>query len=554
MRRPISRFRRLDAVLLAGLIWAQEIRRVELFLLFAVLFASPALAQATNVYLTPSGTATGSCPAGTASAPNLTPAQFNTGDNWGTGAGKIGAGTTVLMCGTFNAPAGSSKYLSFQGGGSPTNPITLLFDTNAQLTATYWSGPAIFSTGFSYITVDGGTNGIIQATANGTNLANQQDHGSGVALFTGNFMTVKNLTVANLYIRTCTLPVTNCTDINGGETGGIAVTNGSNLTIANNICHDVHWCFGFSDAYSGGAPLTNIQIYGNTAYNMDHGVFGDLALTSGQVSNFLIYGNTIHDWANWDSAKNYYHHDGIHVYQYSTTAPLTGEMIYDNCIYGNPGVGINAWIFNEAGSGEAYISAPEVFNNVLVDNGTIAHAGNGFLSIDGANPLIANNTIIGAGVKISSGGILWTGMNATIENNTIQSASTAMVYKASNYATIDYNSYYNIGSGGWNNESFLSWRTSCSCDPHSTSNTNPNLNSNYQPTASSTAIIKQGQNLNNLSISALDVDFSGVARPGAGPCSALGSSSCWDIGAYQYSTAMPLALTTGCARSSSPAN
>ena len=73
------------------------------------------------------------------------------------------------LCGTFTALVGASGYLSFQGSGTSGNPITFDFETNALLQAPYWgTGAAIFASGLSYVMVDGGTNGTIQATLSGT--------------------------------------------------------------------------------------------------------------------------------------------------------------------------------------------------------------------------------------------------------------------------------------------------------------------------------------------------------------------------------------------------
>src|ERR1700722_3909463 len=94
---------------------------------------------------------------------------FNSSSNWGSSFGQIGPGTTVHLCGTFNAPAGSSGYLTFPGSGNSSNPITLLFESGAVLTAPYWGGNgAIQASGVSNVTVDGGSNGVIEATANGS--------------------------------------------------------------------------------------------------------------------------------------------------------------------------------------------------------------------------------------------------------------------------------------------------------------------------------------------------------------------------------------------------
>ena len=63
-----------------------------------------------------------------------------------------------------------------QGSGTSGNPITILFQPNAVMTSPAWpSSGAINVGGNGYITVDGGSNGIIQDTANGDALANQLD-------------------------------------------------------------------------------------------------------------------------------------------------------------------------------------------------------------------------------------------------------------------------------------------------------------------------------------------------------------------------------------------
>ncbi len=138
---------------------------------------------------------------------------FNISGNWGTGASQIGPGTTVHLCGSITAPAGASNFLLLQGSGTSGNPITIKFETNAILQAPYWGGAVINLESHSYITFDGGTNGLIQATANGTLLANHQDSGLGIySPLGGSNLTIKNLTIANLYVHSCTLPLSNCTE------------------------------------------------------------------------------------------------------------------------------------------------------------------------------------------------------------------------------------------------------------------------------------------------------------------------------------------------------
>src|SRR5450432_3305302 len=58
------------------------------------LCAANASAQASNIYITPDGNATGNCTSNT-----HPPSWFNNSANWGSGAAQIGSGTKVLICG-----------------------------------------------------------------------------------------------------------------------------------------------------------------------------------------------------------------------------------------------------------------------------------------------------------------------------------------------------------------------------------------------------------------------------------------------------------------------
>ena len=104
------------------------------------------------------------------------------------------------------------------------------------MTAPYWggvfntSGGAIDLNGQSYITIDGGTNGTITATASGTNLANQPSASLAIYSNGGSHVTVQNMTITNIYVHTCTPPIGNCTDEQGQDTYGIWLSNGGYLS------------------------------------------------------------------------------------------------------------------------------------------------------------------------------------------------------------------------------------------------------------------------------------------------------------------------------------
>ena len=514
--------------------------RFFLTLAVGLVFVPACFAAATNAYVTPSGSAVGNCPAGTGAAPNFTPSQFNNSANWGSGTAQIGPGTVVLLCGTFSAPAGSSNYLAFQASGTSGNPITLQFDAGALVTAPYWSGPVINSEGNSFILIDGGANGTVQATANGTNLANQQDNGIGVFMTGSSSSQVKNLTVSNIYVHSCTLPISSCTDEGGQNTYGIVWNGGSNVQIGpNNTVHDMKWCTQY-----GYEATSNAQIFQNTLYGCDHGVvFGDAAAavttgpptaTCGGANGNMICQNTIYDGGNWDDAGDENHHDGIHCWANNAPTSKYYVIIADNYIYGNWGADMGSLIYVE--SDEQGIP---VINNLLVSTFSPI-AGTGILGIatgtgvGGSGIRVADNTIVGASSSNSQAGImLESTTNATIENNIVSTTGTAVFINSSGVTgtTANYNDYYNIGTAnpfycpGNFGVSFGTWQSACGFDANGSTG-NPLLNSSYAP-ASGSAAIDLGINLWDLGITSLDTDKSGTTRP------TTGSSNFWTAGAFQ---------------------
>src|ERR1039458_4941485 len=95
-------------------------------------------------------------------------AWLNTSGNWGAGAGQVGPGTTVHLLGTL------TNTLTAYASGTAGNPITIYFELNAKFSAptlpsfSQW----INIVGLSNIVIDGGVNGVIQLTDNGTVLTN----------------------------------------------------------------------------------------------------------------------------------------------------------------------------------------------------------------------------------------------------------------------------------------------------------------------------------------------------------------------------------------------
>jgi hypothetical protein len=484
---------------------------------------------------------------------------FNSSSNWGSSFGQIGAGTTVHLCGTFNAPAGSSGYLTFHGSGNSSNPITLLFESDAVLTAPYWSGPAISIGANNYVTVNGGTNGVIQATANGTNLANQQDNGVGVDCGSVNMCSnilVENLTIADLYVHACpaSSSYTSCTDAGGGNTLGIRLWGGNNDTIYNNTVHDVHWSIVMLYG-TNGTNSTGMVAYNNTVYNNDHGVVfadeGSGSTAAGSNCSNAIYNNDISDFQSWDNATDAFHHDGIHAFANNAPSAHYSVCVYSNHLHGDGGVTFNSFIFMESNSQNSL-----VFNNVLnltANGNPTTCTGTGILGpatgsgTNGVSLGVYNNTIVGYSTSNCIAIGLQEQTKPTAYNN-IATTANEMTYTNSTTGQIwDYNTYYNTGSGNWQFGSFASWQSS-GYDAHG-QNANPNLTSSFTLNSGSPAI-GAAKNLTSLGITALNTGAPqtfGVGGSCGSGCSQRSASGAWDAGAYAYGSSSAPTPPTGLA-------
>lgn len=226
---------------------------------------------------------------------------FNTSSNWGSGTGKIGPGVTVHLCGMI------TSQLIFQGDGISGNPITILFESGARLSTAggYSNGFIYGGASRNWITIDGGGNGIIESTNNGSSptYQNQVDAG-GVYFPTCNNCIVRNLTVQNLFIK-------NTSDSQGGG-DAIDIHGGSNNSIYGNTVHDTQ--IGIYVPFGGGGE-SNDQIYNNTVYHFNHAIAsGDTS--DGAVSNNLsVHDNNIYDAYMWDDLNNNaFHHNGVFLF------------------------------------------------------------------------------------------------------------------------------------------------------------------------------------------------------------------------------------------------
>lgn len=512
------------------------------FMIAVFFFSVPTCpASATSVYIAQSSTGAAS---GADCADAFPVSWFNTAANWGSAAAQIGPGTTVYLCGTFTGAA-NSTMLSAQGSGASGNPITIMFETGANLTAPYWSasGGAINLGSQSYITVNGGTNGIIQDTQNGTGLTYQVPS-LGIYTVGGN-VTIENLTIENLYVHTSPSDTT----VDQTEVRCVYLS-GSNVTVTNNLMHDAGWCV-FHIFNNGDA---NVTVSNNQIYNIDHGIMVASGVAGGNSGPFSYFGNYIHDYANWDTTTNVYHHDGLHCFTDSTDgvpAHFNGLNIYNNWFDGGTDTTTTytAHIFLEGGNSSNSTpcadatSSVAIYNNVLIGDQPV---NNGLLNAASGNVHIYNNTIIDnnpADVSnpnsfcytASSAGAA---LSVVFENNVLSGCDTLVYVTGVSSFTTNYNVYANAGGNAFINGSnyfgptqLSSWQSSIGGDASSSYRASAGLSSLGVP-SSGAATINAGANLTGLSIAPLDMTTSAgdtitpIKRPPTG--------STWDVGAYEF--------------------
>ena len=509
----------------------------KLGLVFAFLiFALPLSAK--DIYLTANGNGTG---IGCSNAHS--PAWFNNTANWGTGTTQIGPGTTVHLCGTFVGSPGQ-QLLIVRGNGTSTSPITIKFESGANLTAPYWSASgAIYMSGWSYIFVDGGTNGVIQNTASGTGRAYYQNTR---AIYARNCTgcVVKNLTIANMYVRT------SVSDLNPSQSqiNCIDFVGANSFTINHVLCHDAGWGFAGN---GNNFTLTNCNIY-----NVDHGLaFG----AQGRTLGVTIHDNHIHGYANWDSPTNAYHHDGLHLWGRSAGGAVMNGTIYNNLFDGDSGVNITAHIYLQDS-----IQNFAVYNNVFLvpSNRTLvvlwfAASPTTYLYGGPATGNSAyNNFISGGGHTRGSALYIDAQYNFTAVNNILMGGQSDISLQDGSTLSstgIDHNIYLELSDySDWNTfgynrlvrQTLAQWQSLCHCDTHSKLAHLSQINvSSLGQLLSGSVAISAATNLMHIStgtLAPLATDKIGALREVSGN---------WDAGAYKFGSVPQPAAPTGLAAS-----
>ena len=497
------------------------------YILVLLCLLAPSLAFAEDLYF---GQSAAGGDTGANCANQHSAAWFNTAANWGGGAGEIDAGDTAHLCGTV------TTALVVQGSGSAGNVITIVWETGAKLSLPFCdnSGGCFHFGIHDYVTLDGGTNGILEANANGTGLANQVD-GNAINVVLGNQnIEIKNLTIQNCYVRAQN-------DATSGLDHARSIylrENYSNFSYHDNTIHD---CDG-GGSFVAEVTTSNISIYNNNIYNVNAGIVmaGQSAITS---SNISIYNNHIHDTANWDDPANIFHHNGIMLFGppvacCASATIYSGVKIYNNLFDGNIG--------DHATSHSVYLAEAQlpdglIFNNVVAPSNNPLSA-NGLFVIGPyvSDVSLYNNTIVCASSGANPSAVEMasaadTGSTFHFKNNLVIDCTAFMTFNQPNtwFAVdgLNYNLYAkSSANSSWKLQTtfystLAAWRTATGQEANSQYTAgSAGLNASYQPETGS-IVINAGQNLSSLGITELNSDKAGLSRP---------QGSAWDIGAYEF--------------------
>lgn len=452
--------------------------------------------------------------------------------------------TTVQSPGDINWLCGTiTSSLTVDGSGSSGSVVQILWDTGARVSVTFGSIINVGSQGF--LLFDGGTpcgpgtacyanesasptgypsniTGIVEATANGSALANQN---TSTQAFMGcsacHDIEIRNLIIRNLYQHTLTSDNTNNADSGSFVfqcSSGQSACTGT-ISIHDNDIHDTGNALSMEHFSSATIKVFNNEFWRNNWAYENSG--------NGTRTTFF-YNNHCHDAVNWDSTLDTFHHNCIHSFM-NTSSDSLGFYIYNNLSDGDWGTCCTTsnFLFIET----APPASLNVFNNVAIQkcsntNPPIStrtqNAGAGFA-------LIANNTFLGCssvGSNVESLDLF--GTSIVCENNAMENYGQYVVTgSTATFTTLDFNSYGAIGISGnspWQfgatgANTFASWQTASSGDAHGQKLASLGVNGSTGVPNSNSGLVGAGTNLTSLctgNLAPLCFDKNGQARPSVG--------------------------------------
>ncbi len=482
--------------------------------LLALAFSLPLMIAAEDIYISQSGLGANT---GTGAGDARSLAWLNTDSNWGTGTGKVGAGDTVHLVGTLTSP------LRIRGDGAAGNPITIRFESGARFVAGVWPASGAIEAPANHIVIDGGANGLILATDCGTLMQHPVDT-RGVYSTGASDLTIRNLTVTNLYVR---VPFSS----DSGATGDGIYVRGTGTDILIENCRVYEAGNGITLQYDPPGGAKNWKVTGNVARKCSNGIIIGSANVGAKIDGVEISRNRISGNYAWDGVWNngteWFHQDGIQGWAEHTDTLMQNVKVHSNTV--GPDIGGNwhttGWIFF---SGK--LKNIQVYNNLLYStSGNFPSDGYIFLW-DAQSSLIANNTIYAGG---GGQGIRILGGTVTVRNNIIDGANTGLyVDTPGTLSSCNNNLFYNLNPteelryGTF--QSFAEWKAlgfdknSAFANPLFVSTLDSSIDLHLQATSPARGT---GANLS----SSFTTDAAGTAR----------GSGAWDIGALAYGGSTP---------------
>lgn len=467
-------------------------------------------------------------------------------------AGDWSAGNAIHLCGTI------TSTIAAQGSGAMGNVISVIFETGASITVSNCgTNGCLGFNGRSYILVDGSPtatpcgyvsqsdvacNGLISATGNGSGSGNTDS----VAIYTRGSTSnieVRNLEIKGMYVHTC--PNSSCNDTSATGNYYCLWDNGTSNNFHNLICHDA------LGGWKAEVGATSSNLSNSQLYNLNWSAFlsGPATNTPDAVTQDTIHDNDMHDWANWDTTSDTYHHDGCFAAGNNNLANgISHISCYNNYMHGSisdpttcvsaSGSCMTAPVFMNDGNN--FLTYNNFIGNTtsgqFVNNGFIFYQSFGTLD---ANDGIYDNTVIGTngtgGYCIAIRG----DASMDFRNNVMSSCNQLLGVSIPSSGTttfthIDFNTYQNSSltnawqSGSNTYSTLANWRTAISGEASSQATTGSlGVNSQGIPQPGS-ILISFGTNLTALSITPLNSDANGSARPGG--------ATAWDAGAFNKAT------------------
>lgn len=464
-------------------------------------------------------------------------------------AGDWSPGNAIHLCGAV------TSTITAQGNGTSGNVISIIFETGSSITvSSCGTNGCLGLSGASYILVDGsptGTpcgyvngvdvacNGLISATGEGTGVGNSDS----VGIYTrggSSHIEVRNLEIKGMYVHTCS---GGCNDTNPSGNNYALWDNGTFNLFHNLILHDAE------AGWKAEVGAANSSLYNSQLYNLNWSVFwsGPVSNTADAVTQDSFHDSDAHDFANWDTTSDKFHHDGCFAAGNNNLANGISHISCYNLYFHGSVSDPTACTLSNGSCMTAHVFMNDgnhfqTYNN-LIDNLTAGqYVSNGFIMYQSsgtldANDAIWNNTVVGAagagGYCISLRGDASLDYRNNVLSNCHQLLNVDTSPKATTFTAIDYNTYQNSSlASAWqcgaSSFSTLPLWAASTCagntEAHSQAFTGSlGLSSAGVPNAAS-ALLGAAVNLTSLGITALDSDGLGVGRPLAGA---------WTAGAFQ---------------------